>query len=165
MATTTNLLSWEDFEKTPGDAMRRELIRGELICLPPPMPVREGLGNVFIEGGSKLSHHPPTWIQPDVSFYRAEHVRLTDPDGYMGCAPELAVEIISADDTAEDVERKLDMLLASGTRVVWVIYPDKRKVRVFFSDGSSFSRGIGEKLTLPELLPDWELPVAKLFEN
>jgi len=181
MVTNTNVLSWEAFEKTPDDAMHRELIRGRLICLPPPragqsrMATRlskalriledQGLGSVFIEAGSKLSHDPPTWIQPDVSFHRAEHLRLTDPDGYLEYAPELAVEIISPDDSAEDMERKLDTLLAAGTLVVWVIYPDTRKVRVFLRDGSSYSRGIGEKLTLPELLREWELPVAKLFED
>ena len=36
MATTTNLLTWEAFERIPDDGMHRELIEGELIVLPPP---------------------------------------------------------------------------------------------------------------------------------
>jgi Uma2 family endonuclease len=63
------------------------------------------------------------------------------------------------------LNRKIDALLAGGDLAVWVIYPDEKEVRVFVPGGSSYTRRINETLTAPELLPGWELPVAKLFED
>ena len=66
MAATTNLMSWESFEKLPDDAMHRELIEGELQTLPPPksghsrvamrllkalLPAEEIAGGRFYFGG------------------------------------------------------------------------------------------------------------------
>ena len=181
MAATTNLLSWEAFEQLPDDWAHYEIIEGELIRLPPPtagqsiaasnalralLPLEErGLGRVYAEAGYKLSEDPATWIQPDVPFLRKERIQATAPDGYFLGAPELAIEIVSPSESARDLERKVDALLAAGGQAVWVVYPASRKVRVFLGDGTSFSRGIHDKLSAPELLPGWELPVAKLFED
>jgi Uma2 family endonuclease len=181
MATTTNLLSWEAFEQLPDDGMHHEILEGEMITLPPPksghslvasnaykglLPLEErGLGRVFAEAGYRLSDDPATWIQPDVSFLRKERVLATAPDGYFLGAPELAIEIVSPSESARDLERKMDALLAAGGQAVWVVYPASRKVRVFLGDGTSFSRGIHDTLSAPGLLPGWELPVVKLFED
>jgi len=179
--TTTNLLSWEAFEKLPDDGMHHEVIEGELIILPPPKSrhsivasnvadalrvfKERGLGRVLLEAGYKLSENPPTWIQPDVSLLGAERIDRTAADGYFTGAPELAVEVASPSESAPDLERKVDALLAGGSHAVWVIYPALRKARVFLRDGTSYSRGINDKLSLPDLLPDWELPVSKLFDE
>jgi Uma2 family endonuclease len=181
MATTTNLLSWAAFEQLPDDGMHREVIQGELIVLPPPksrhslianqtfkallvLEQRAG-GRLLLEAGYKLSQDPPTWIQPDVSFLRAEHVRATEPDGYFTGAPDLAIEIVSPSDSARDLDRKVEALLAGGGQQVWVVYPDSRNVHVFLRDRTSRIRSIGDTLSIPDLLPGLELPVAKLFED
>jgi len=181
MATTTNPLSWEAFEQLPDDGMHHEVIEGELITLPPPksrhseiarranraLIVLEdrGLGRVYVEAGYKLSVDPLTWIEPDVSFLTIERALTSTEDGYFQGSPELAIEIVSPSESARDMERKIDVLLAAGAHTVWVIYPESRKVRVFLRDGTSYSRGTNDKLSLPDLLPDWELPVSKLFEE
>ena len=182
MAATTNLLSWEAFEQLPDDDWTHyEILEGELISLPPPKsghskiatnayealrPLAErGLGRVYVEAGYKLSENPPTWIQPDVSFLRASRVQATGPDGYFLGAPELAVEIVSPSESARTLNRKVKALLAAGGGAVWVIYPEDLQVRVYLPDGTSFSRGIGDTLSAPDLLPDWQIPVAKLFED
>ena len=181
MATTTNLLRWEAFERLPDDGMHREILEGELIVLPPPksghskvarqvsraLQVLEdrSLGNVYMEAGYQLSQDPATWIQPDVSFLREERVKGSSPDDYFKGAPDLAVEVVSPSESAQDVERKIALLLAHGSQAVWVFYPRTRTVRVCLRDGSSRVLGAQEKLTLPELLPGWELPVGPLFES
>jgi Uma2 family endonuclease len=127
----------------------------------------EDRGNwtVLVEAGYRLSENPPTWIQPDVSVLSKERAHATSGDDYFLKPPELAVEVVSPSETARDFTRKIDLLLAGGSLAVWVIYPEKREVRVFVPDGTSYNRRGDEKLTMPELLPDWELPVAKLFED
>jgi Uma2 family endonuclease len=181
MATTTNRLSWEAFEQLPEDGMHYEILAGELITLPPPksrhsvigsnsfialLPLQQrGLGRVMQEAGYKLSEDPATWIQPDVSFLIAERLRATAPDGYFLGAPELAVEVVSPSESARTLNRKVKALLAAGGHAVWVVYPDDLQVRVYLPGGTSYSRGVGETLSVPDLLPGWELPVALLFED
>lgn len=55
--------------------------------------------------------------------------------------------------------------LAGGSIAVWVVYLEEQEVRVFVQGGTSYTRLSNEALTVPELLPGWELPVAKLFED
>jgi len=179
MATTTHLLTWKEFEQLPDEDV--EIIDGELIHMPfakmghnrvakntakgmQPLEANNA-GEIFQEAGYKLSEDPVSWIKPDVSFLKMARVRATKPDEWPVGAPELAVEVVSPSETAEDVKRKVDVLLAGGSLAVWVIYPKDREVLVYLPDGSIFRRGVKGVLTMPELLPGWELPVASLFEG
>lgn len=181
METTTGQITWQAFEQLPdGDGFHREVVEGELIVLPPAKSRHAlitnavaraldplaggGAWKVLVEAGYRLSQNPPTWIQPDVSVLSSERARETSGDDYFARPPELAVEVVSPSETARDLTRKIDLLLAGGSLAVWVIYPEKREVRVFLPDGTSYTRRGADALTLPELLPGWELPVATLFE-
>lgn len=85
----------------------------------------------------------------DVSVLTVERVAGFDPDGYFHDGPELAIEVVSPSETARDPTRKIDLLLASGTLAIWVIFPDQQEVRVFLPGGDSFVRDIRCTLTLP----------------
>ena len=182
MAATTNLMSWEAFEQLPdGDGYHRELIEGELQILPPPksghsriahrlhramIPAEAAAdGQAFIEAGFKLSTDPATWVQPEVSFLRNDRLLTVQYDDYFLGAPEFAVEVVSPSESAADLERKVELMLGAGSLAVWVVYPRQRKVHVYRPDGSLQRRVAGETLLIPELLPGWELPVARLFED
>jgi Uma2 family endonuclease len=180
-------MDWESFEKLPdGDGFHRELIEGELQLLPPPKSghtltahrIYNALrsaeaaagGRALFEAGFKLLVTPaspkqPSWIQPDVSFVRSERLRATSDDDYFLGAPELAVEVVSPSESAADLNRKVGLLLAAGSLAVWVVYPQQRDVRIFLPDGTSLRRGAGDVLSIPELLPGWELQVARVFED
>src|SRR5277367_6674291 len=164
MATTTNLLSWEAFEQLPDDGMHHEILEGELITLPPPkfghgdvawrtanalrILQDRRIGRVYTEMGYKLSERPPTWIQPDVSFVHEERCLTARRDGYFIGSPELAVEVVSPSETLAGMDRKVKTLLAAGGAAVWVIDPETLSVHVFLRDGISFTRGIGDALSL-----------------
>lgn len=182
MATTTGQITWQAFEQLPdGDGFHREVVEGELIILPPPKsrhsrvarrmsralaPLEDrGIAEVYMEAGYKLTDDPPTWIQPDVSVLSIERARYPGIDGYFMKSPELAIEVVSPSETARDLNRKIDALLAGGCLAIWVIYPEEQEVRVFVPGGASYTKRGNETLTMPELLPDWEFPVAKLFED
>lgn len=116
-----------------------------------------------MEAGYKLSDKPATWIEPDVSFLTQQRVLEADPDGYFLGAPDLAVEIISPSESARHIERKIALLLAKGSAAVWVIYPDSRAIHVHTPDRKSVALGTEDTISLPGLLPGWEMPVARLF--
>jgi Uma2 family endonuclease len=181
MATTTGQITWQAFEQLPdGDGFHREVVEGELIVLPRAksrhalrmiaiaealLPLKQRGWIVLVEAGYKLAENPPTWIQPDVSVLSSERARATCGDEYFAGSPELAVDVVSPSETARDLNRKIDALLAGGCLAVWVIYPEEEEVRVFLPGGASRTRRMSESLRIPELLPDWELPVAELFKN
>jgi Uma2 family endonuclease len=181
MATTTHQMTWESFEKLPdSDGLHRELIEGELQILARPKsghsnvasnayealrPLLErGVGRIYLEAGYRLFEDRRTWIQPDVSFLRMERVRQTASSNYFMGGPDLAIEVVSPSESAADLNRKVELLLKAGSLAVWVLYPEQRGVRVFLPSGRAFWKGIGDTLSLPELLAGWEFPVARLFE-
>lgn len=177
---TTGRLSFAAFEQLPDDGMHHEIIEGVLISLPPPKLGHGAIAHrifrafesratqdgftAWIEMGYKLSDDPATWIQPDVSLVDKKRVASADPEGYLLGAPELAVEIISPSESAHDVSTKVDLLLKHGSKAVWVIYSRLHKVEVHLPNQTAFTRRPGDNLSLPDLLPGWELPVDKLFK-
>jgi Uma2 family endonuclease len=184
MATTTStpLMSWEAFERLPGgDGFHRELIEGELQVLPPAKSGHSKVakrcykqlasieqqteGQAFIEAGYKIGTSPASWIQPDASFIAGERVRDTAGTDYFVGAPELAVEVVSASESASDLQRKIGLLLKNGGRAVWIVYPRTQTVEVHLADGTSYKRTVDDQLDAPFLLAGWHFPVAKLFEE
>lgn len=183
MATTLPpVATLEDLDRLPDDGHRYELLEGELIALPPPMPehadvahniqedlipvVRKSrLGRVYIELGFKLFKDERTWLIPDVSFVRAQR-RLTRRKGeYFEGAPDLAVEVVSPSESARDVQRKVEAYFAAGAKLVWVVYQDPPRIYVYHSPTQCEILGPGDTISAPELFPGWQCPVAKLFEE
>jgi len=103
--------------------------------------------------------------RPDVAFLRAEVAsRIDKSKSILDVVPDLVAEIVSPNDTAQQLMRKVDQLLAAGCRSVWVIYPAERKVHAYGQNDQVQVLGAGKNLEVPELLPGFSLPVAQLFE-
>ncbi len=98
---------------------------------------------------------------PDVAFVRKERLPQ-DLRHFPGLAPDLSVEIISPEDNFLQVMNKVDEYLEQGTHTVWVVISDSREVLVCTATSKHSVRDV---LTAPELLPGFELPIAKIFEG
>jgi Uma2 family endonuclease len=101
---------------------------------------------------------------PDVSFVRKSRLPegLTS-DGYIYIPPDLAVEVVSPNDLAYDVESKVVEYLDASVALVWVIDPEARTVRIYRCDGSiSWLREQGE-LSGEDVLPGFQCRVAAIF--
>jgi len=69
--------------------------------------------------------------KPDVSFIKMG--RLADeqvPEGHLRIPPDLPVEVLSPGDTAYEVETKVQEYLDAGVRLVWVVNPRTRTLRI-----------------------------------
>jgi Uma2 family endonuclease len=166
----------------PDSGVRRELVRGEVIETMPPggqhgaiavvlamllrlWTKRMGGGYVGVEAGYTLAHDPDTVRGPDVSYVRAERIPPAGvPEGFWELAPDLAVEVVSPSETAEEVREKVRDFLHAGTPLVWTIYPRTREVIVHTPDGVARTYGIGDTLAFSEILPEFSCSVAELFE-
>ena len=96
---------------------------------------------------------------PDVSFILKDRL----PDNlysYPAMAPDLAVEILSPDDSFEDMMEKGDEYLSRGSKLVWIVITRTREVMVCSKQGK---HSVKDTLVAPELLPGFELPVEDIF--
>jgi Uma2 family endonuclease len=168
-----------------GPDARVEVIDGEVLLMSPVGGIHHvvvtnlfrlldphcGDGLLFPDGLLYLMGSPPGALRdslvPDLSFIRAERVRpdwdLTRP--YPG-APDLAVEVISPNESAEAVQRKVRLYLDKGVEEVWVVYPEARELHQYQREREPRMVRVyrnGETLEAPRLFPGMELPLAAIF--
>jgi Uma2 family endonuclease len=79
--------------------------------------------------------------------------------------PDLAVEVLSEDNTPKEMSRKLDDYFDAGVRLVWFVDPRKRSVKVFTGKKSSKELRESETLTGGRVLPGFSVPLAELFAD
>lgn len=126
------------------------------------------LGLVFNpDGAYRLPGSPSGRIRkPDVSFVATDHLPADrDEDGSWPIAPDLAVEVISPNEEAQDAEQKLDEYLRAGVRLVWVAYLPTRNIWAYRPDGTARRYRAEDTLTGEDVLPGFAVPVAELFEG
>ena len=176
-AVTTNLLTFEEFERLPYEPGKRELLDGEVIELP-PADLEHGklshllyhllldaveaahargeatdFGRVFHEIGYKLPG--ARYVQPDVSVTHAAQAHTK----YLSDSPAIAIEVISESNTARELAKKLAVYFRHGAREVWHVYRDPLHFVIHYGDTS---RTIREGSVTTPLLPGFELPLATL---
>jgi Uma2 family endonuclease len=101
---------------------------------------------------------------PDAAFIREERRAEINWDRYCEFGPDIAVEILSPDDNAARLQRKIGRYLAAGTSVVWVLDPDSVTVTIYQSSGAFRTLTADDMIDAPELLPGFSIPVRALFE-
>src|SRR3990172_6567769 len=149
--STKTLLTAEDLWKIVADGSRYELSQGELVPMTPvgiphsaivgrlmkllSIHVDENrLGLVGTEGGFRLRQNPDTVRAPDIAFISRERLaREGMPQKFADFPPDLAVEVLSPEDAASEILRKVDEYLAAGVRLVWVVDPPIQKITVYRS--------------------------------
>ena len=124
------------------------------------------LGLAFGDNTSYILRRNPDMVRiPDVSFVSWGRVREEGvPEGYWELAPDLAVEVVSPNDRAEDVYDKVSEYLGAGTRVVWLLWPRRRMVTVRGADGAIRELGPEGELDGGDVLPGFRVRVGELFE-
>ena len=125
-----------------------------------------GLGRVVgAETGFILARDPDTVLAPDAAFISAD--RMPPPGqrhGFAALAPDLVVEVVSPTDRAAAVADKALRWIEAGTRLVWVIYPDRRLVAEHLPDGTVHLRQADDTLDGGDVLPGFRVPTRELFE-
>lgn len=154
------LLSWAEYAGKP-----YELIHGKVIPVSPAggeaPEIELILGKVTgAEGGYWLL--PQVMRAPDIGFYTLEKHHL-HTDNFHPFPPDLAVEIVSPIDKAEDIQEKIDLYIAAGVLLIWVIYPKLRKVVVHYPDETSKTLSDSDMLEGESVLPGFNIKVSEIF--
>jgi Uma2 family endonuclease len=103
---------------------------------------------------------------PDVSFTRKERVPPSGPaKGHSRVRPDLVVEVVSPNDTYDDLNGKIEDFLAAGVPLIWVPDPATKTVQIHRADGTGLRLRAGDTLDGEDVLPGFRVEVAKLFED
>jgi Uma2 family endonuclease len=163
----------------PGKSV--ELVKGRLVVREPPGMqhgrivaelayrltdyVKAGdLGRVYAaETGFKLARDPDTVRAPDIAFVARERLPAVEPEGYAELAPDLAVEVLSPSDRPGELLAKVADWLNAGTRLVWVVDPSRRQVRIYRDDGSESLLAEGSEVEGEGVLPGFALQVGQIL--
>jgi Uma2 family endonuclease len=184
MSTTAALMTAEELLRLPRGEFRYELINGELkrmsptghehgritirLTVPLAQHIRANrLGEVYAaETGFRLTSNPDTVRAPDIAFICQQRVdKVGTTTGYWPGAPDLAVEVLSPDERAPQVTRKVSEWLTAGAREVWVVSPKLRNITVYraLNDVAVFTEQ--DQLDGGEVVPGFRMDVAEIFRD
>ena len=172
-----------DLESLPEDGYLHEIVNGELL-MSPKNNFQHGnitsrlflaLGNhaqqhrlgVVLESSTGFWMHNRNCRAPDLSFIAK--ARLTDwkpstPKFFQG-GPDLAVEILSPNNTRAEIDERLKDFFASGTQIAWIVNPREECAEVCYSPDKGKLIGSGGFLDGENLLSGFRYPIADLFKE
>jgi Uma2 family endonuclease len=180
-APASTLTTAEDLLRMPRGRARCELVRGELrvMCLPGARhgrltarigrlldthASRTGAGVAFGELGCLLASDPDTVRGPDAAFIsRERYEAVGDTVKYWPGAPDLAVELLSPNDTFREVQEKALEWVAAGAVAVLVLDPDERTATVYRAGGDSHIYAGEERVELSDAVPGFGVGIDELF--
>jgi Uma2 family endonuclease len=171
-----------DWANSPENWNRNcDLIRGEIVEMPRPGK-RHGFvcGNiarilgiytvqrkkgyictndtgVVVERDPDTVRGPDIMLFEDVTSYEELEIRFAQEP------PLLAVEVLSPNDKPAEVQERIDQQLQFGTRLVWLVDPDKRTVTVYRPGQEPYVLTEDQELTGEDVLPDFRCRVAEFF--
>ncbi len=103
---------------------------------------------------------------PDVAVVSKERLDIIERSSTWGQeAPDLAVEILSPEQHGETYARpKVAEYLAAGAKVVWLVDPDARTVRVYEPNRDEYAiYSADTEINLDQVAPGFLAPVRSFF--
>jgi len=104
--------------------------------------------------------------RPDVAFvsYARWPTSVVARESAWNVVPDLAVEVVSPSNLAEEIDSKITDYFQTGVRLVWVFYPDSGRVYVYQSPTQVSILERPDTLDGGAVLPGLRLPMAQLYE-
>jgi len=183
MATKTSLTVAEYAALQEPEGVRYELSQGELIVTPSAshfhndirdrfnarlrafLETRQ-LGNISSETDVRLADDVVR--RPDVAFFRAGRLEGIDLDQVpLPVAPDLAIEIVSKNDRADDLLLKVSQYLQAGAQAVWLMYPNAGLAYRYVPgklQPEVLNAKDGARFEEPELLPGFSLHLSEILK-
>jgi Uma2 family endonuclease len=120
---------------------------------------------LVLPGDGLLRLFPEQVRVPDVSFISWKRMpnRRFPRDAIASLVPDLAVEILSPSNTEGEMRRKLRDYFQAGCKLVWLVDPEERTVRVYTSVRRFVQFTEEDTLTGGKVLPGFSLAIRTWF--
>jgi Uma2 family endonuclease len=177
------LLTASEFLSMPDDGIPKELVRGRIVTMNVPAPKHgyfcallcrfvgnfadeKDQGRVVTNDSGVITERDPDTVRgPDISYYSFQRLPKGPlPEGYLDIAPDAAFEVRSPTDRWAETRQRVNELLNADVTVVCVLDPRTESITVYDNEGPPRVLYKGDLLTLPTVLPGFELPISRLFE-
>ena len=128
------------------------------------------IGSVIPDGLTYLMFSDSAGLKdsfvPDVSFIKNENIPADwDIEKPHPGAPDLAVEVISPSEKAEDIQYKIRTYLDKGTQEVWIVYSNTQEIHQYRREPETIRIYRGSHDIESELFPDIAgLTVSAIFD-
>ena len=175
----------EDLQSLPEDGFIHELVQGELVVSPKNNPYHGDICvdlssaiRAFVKAGqlgAVWDSSTGFWMKnrncraPDISFIPRERLKSLgikrSSRKFFPGAPDLAVEVLSPNNTRKEINDRLEDFFSSGTQIAWLIDPDNESVEVCHSLTDRRQIPPDAELDGEHLLPGFRYPVADLFKE
>ena len=180
--TQKKLLAAEEFFllPDPGDGSQQELVRGEVITMPPPGGLHgvscnktgRRIGN-FVEDNDRgtvtsndtgfITERDPDSVRgPDISYWTKERLKEV-PVGYIEISPDMVIEVLSPSNTSKRIRVKLKEYFTRGVRLVWVIAPEDRTLTIYRTPDEGRVLHESATVTGEDVLPGFTCRVSDLL--
>jgi Uma2 family endonuclease len=144
--------TFEDYLKTPEDE-RYELIEGELLMTPSPVPKHQrisgkidfilrkfvtenNIGEVFYAPCDVLLDEENV-VQPDILFISKERLGIIGEKNIQG-VPDLVIEIISESTAYRDLVQKKKLYARFGIKEYWIVVPGEESIEVYILKDNTY---------------------------
>ena len=117
------------------------------------------------EVGIYTARDPDSVRAADALFISHDRYDRVRSSSFLDVPPELVVEIMSSENTWEDMRRKLKEYLDVGVDTVWVVEPSNRAVQVYRGIDDVQTLEAGDTLTGDGPLDGLTIDVAALFKT
>ena len=127
----------------------------------------QGLGRAITEALFHLPAPINRDRRPDIAFVSYERWAKNRPmpqtDNAWDVVPNLATEVVSPTDKADEIEQKIAEYFRAGVELVWIVYPLQSKIHVYHAptEISVFTRA--DVLDGGSVVPGFRLVLAELF--
>jgi len=136
--------TYEDYLKTPDDK-RYELINGELLVTPSPIPkhqlvsselysrlkdfvIKNDLGKV-IYAPCDVYFDEENVVQPDIFFISKNRLDIIGQKNIQG-APDIVIEILSEYSVYRDMVQKKRLYARFDVKEYWIVIPEEKEIEV-----------------------------------
>jgi Uma2 family endonuclease len=168
-----------DLFNTPRDGKKYELVDGEIIVSPAGARHSEIAGNILGLIWEFLQKNPIGKVyssdlgitlpngnvrSPDVTYIGI--ARLPgghSPETFVDVLPDLAVEVLSPNDSPKELGRKIGEFLENGVPMVWLVDPAHQTVTIYRSLTETERLTSKDTITAEPVLPGFSAPVSRFF--
>ncbi|SPE50098.1 conserved hypothetical protein [Verrucomicrobia bacterium] len=185
VAEARKIWSEAELQALPEDGYMHEVVGGELVMSPKndafhgaiclqlaaallAFARKERLGAVW-DSSTGFWMKNRNCRAPDISFISRERLSAAgfkrSTRRFFPGAPDLTVEILSPNNTRQEIDERLKDFFESGTKLAWIIDPGAQRVEVCRSLTQRQLIASGGFLDGEELLPGFRYPIGDLFEE
>jgi Uma2 family endonuclease len=127
--------------------------------------VERNAGEVFVEATFRCFDFAPKQIRrPDVAYVSAEKLAgYGYQDPHFPMLPDLACEVLSANDRVDDLEARMANFREAGVPRFWVVSPIYRWIRIHRDDGGVVQLYGDDRILDDEVLPGFTPTVNEIF--